>query len=163
MDLPLPPDEVTARVRAHLDKGHPTVRGTAHRRNILLNIQEDHRHFWSPTLDIHLDDGKTGGTRLAAMFAPSPNIWSSFLAVQFFFGLCSIGALMYLTSSWMLGRDLMVPAGILFLMLFGGGFSFGAAYVGQGFGSEQMYELRAFLDAALEVPAPPAPSLDQQV
>jgi hypothetical protein len=49
----------------------------------------------------------------------------------------------------MLGRDVWLAVGALAAMLFGGGFSYGAAYVGQGIGSEQMYELRAFLDAAL--------------
>lgn len=150
MDLALPPEEVTARLTAHLARGDAKVIGTVHRRSAVLLINERERHFWSPTLDLHVDEGKTGGTRVAGMFAPSPNIWSSFLAVQFFFGLCSIAALMYLTSAWMLGHDLLVPAGVLALMLFGGGFSYGAAYVGQGFGSEQMYELRAFLDAALD-------------
>jgi hypothetical protein len=84
------------------------------------------------------------------MFAPHPQIWTSFVAVQFLFALLSIGAGVYLTSALMLDRDLWVPLAILGSMLFGGGFSYGAAYVGQGFGSEQMYELRAFLDAAVK-------------
>ncbi len=150
LDLPLPPDEVAERVRVRLTAPGAKVRGSVFRRTLLLTVRKEDAHFWSPHLDVQLDDAPGGGTRLAAMFAPHPQIWTSFVAIQFIFALLSIGAAVFLTSSLMLGRDLLVPIVALIAMLFGGGFSYGAAYVGQGFGSEQMYELRAFLDHCLE-------------
>lgn len=150
LDLSLPPDQVTERVRVRLAAPDAKVRGSVYRRTLLLMVRKEDAHFWSPQLDVQLDDAPGGGTRLAAMFAPHPQIWTSFVAIQFVFALLSIGAAVFLTSSWMLGRELLTPSLALGAMLFGGGFSYGAAYVGQGFGSEQMYELRAFLDHCLE-------------
>jgi hypothetical protein len=149
LDLPLSPEQVVERVRARMAASDAKVTGSLFRRTMLLTVRKQDSHFWSPQLDVQLEDAPGGGTRLAAMFAPHPQIWTSFVAVQFLFALLSVAAAIYLISAMMLGRDLVLPAGLLGLMLFGGGFAYGAAYVGQGFGSEQMYELRAFLDAAV--------------
>ncbi|CAN5921781.1 hypothetical protein BH11MYX4_BH11MYX4_60850 [soil metagenome] len=148
LDLPLAPEIVVERVRTHLavDKG---VTGAVFRRTILLTVSDEATHFWSPHLDVQLEDGSDGGTLLSAMFAPHPQIWTSFFAVQVLFGLLSVGAAVWLTSALILGQDPTLAVVSLGAMLFGGGFAYGAAYVGQGLGSEQMYELRAFLDAAL--------------
>jgi hypothetical protein len=145
----MPPEQVIERVRARMAASDSKVIGSLFRRTMLLTVRKEETHLWSPHLDIQLEDAPGGGTRLAAMFAPHPQIWTSFVAVQFLFALLSVAAAMYLISTLMLGRDYWLPLGMLGLMLFGGGFAYGAAYVGQGIGSEQMYELRAFLDAAV--------------
>ena len=98
---------------------------------------------------MQLEDGQGGGTWLTAMFAPHPQIWTTFVAVQALFGLLSVGAAVWLTSVLILGHDRTLAAVSLALTLFGGGFAYGASYVGQGLGSEQMVQLRDFLDAAL--------------
>ena len=149
LSLGLSPDEVVERVRVKL-ADDLRVEGSLFRRTVLLTVKREHRHLWSPHLDVHLEDVEGGGTRLSAVFAPHPQIWTSFVAVQFLFALLSVGAGVYLTSALMVGHDPWLPLGLLAAMLFGGGFSYGAAYVGQGLGSEQMYELRSFLDDAVK-------------
>ena len=148
LELPLAPDVVVERVRKHLEVDR-RVSGAVFRRTLLLTVSDDETHFWSPHLDAQLEDGKDGGTLLTAMFAPHPQIWTSFIAVQALFGLLAIGAAVWLTSALILGQGLTLALVSLGVMLSGGGFAYGAAYVGQGLGSEQMYQLRAFLDAAL--------------
>jgi hypothetical protein len=148
LDVPASPEEVCARVRRHLEACGCAVTGSVLRRTISLTVGPTDTHFWSPHLDVQLE-GTASGTRIYAMFAPHPQIWTSFVALQLVFALLSIGAGVWVTSMLMLGRDVWLAVGALAAMLFGGGFSYGAAYVGQGIGSEQMYELRAFLDAAL--------------
>lgn len=147
----LPPDDVTARLQAHLDGAGASgkVMGRVYRRTVSMTVKQEYRHFWSPHLDLQLSDGPDGGTRVDGLFAPHPQLWTGFVAVQLLFGLSSIAALVFLISRWTLGGSLVEPLLALGAMLFGGGFSYGAAYVGQGFGSEQMYELRSFLDDAL--------------
>jgi hypothetical protein len=152
LELPVPPEVVTERVRARLASHGAALEGSVHRRTIFLTVRAEARTFWSPHLDVQLDGTEAGGTRLFARFAPSPNVWASFLASQAVCALLGIGALVYATSLWTLGREVW-PALAAFAGLFVlGGLSYGAAYVGQGLGSEQMYELRAFLDGALEEP-----------
>ncbi len=148
LDVAFDPEEVCARVRRQLESCAGKVTGSVHRRTVSLTVCPEETHFWSPHLDVQLDETPTG-TRVYAMFAPHPQIWTSFVALQLLFALLSIGAAVWVTSMVMLGRDVLTAVVALAAMLFGGGFSYGAAYVGQGIGSEQMYELRAFLDAAL--------------
>lgn len=150
MEHALPPEVIVERVRAQLDRGG-VVTGSTFRRTLLLTIRDEDRHFWTPHLDVQLVD-TPAGTRLDGTFAPHPQIWTAFVAVQFLFALLSVGAGVFLISRVSLGGSLLEPALVLGAMLFGGGFSYGAAYVGQGIGSEQMYELRAFLDEALREP-----------
>jgi hypothetical protein len=148
MELPLAPEVVVERVRRHLEVDR-SVSGAVFRRTILMTVSDEQTHFWSPHLDVQLDDGADGGTLLTALFTPHPQIWTSFIAVQALFGFLSVGAAVWLTSTLMLGHDPTVAAASLGLLLVGGGLAYGAAYVGQGLGSEQMYQLRAFLDTAL--------------
>lgn len=149
LDLAIPPDEVTERVRAHIARSSGKVRGKLFRRTVMLTVSEDDTHFWSPHLDIQLDETESGGTRLAAMFSPHPSIWTAFVGVQLMFGILSIAAAMWVMSALLAGERAWTSLAVLGAMLFGGGFAYGAAYVGQGIGSEQMYELRAFLTDAL--------------
>jgi hypothetical protein len=147
-DLSIPADQVVERVRAHLALDGK-VTGRLSRRTLLLTVRKDDAHFWSPHLDVQLEDAAGGGTRLSAVFAPHPQIWGAFVAVQLLFGLLSGAAAIYLVSVLMLGKDPLVSLALLVAFLVGGGLAYGAAYIGQGLGSEQMYELRAFLDHAL--------------
>ncbi len=149
LELSLAPDEVTERVRAHLARSEGKITGRVFRRTVLLTVCKEDTHFWSPHLDIQLDDGTDGGTRLTAMFSPAPTIWTAFLGLQLTFALLSLGAAVWVMSVWMSGESTRPGLVSLAAMLFGGGFSYGAAYVGQGIGSEQMYELRAFLMESL--------------
>lgn len=149
---PAPPDEVAAKVKAALEGGSETIGGSIHPRTIALWILKPHEHFWSPHLDAQLSELPSGGTRIDGLFAPHPQIWTAFVAVQALFGLLSIAAGIILISQVTLGGRVVEASVGLAAMLIGGGLSYGAAYIGQGIGSEQMYELRSFLDHALRDP-----------
>lgn len=139
-------------MKAALDRGHEKVAGSIHPRTLLLWVRKEHEHFWSPHLDAQLSELPGGRTRVDGLFAPHPQIWTAFIAVQALFVLLSIAAGVLLVSQITLGGRVLEAALALAAMLVGGGLSYGAAYVGQGIGSEQMYELRRFLDDALREP-----------
>ena len=149
-ELPGSPEQITEKVKAARDSGNEKIAGSIHPRTVALWIRKPHEHFWSPHLDAQLSELPGGRTRVDGLFAPHPQIWTAFVAVQALFGLLSIAAAILLISQLSLrdGRVLEASLGLA-AMLIGGGLSYGAAYIGQGFGSEQMYELRSFLDAAL--------------
>jgi len=150
---PLDPDEVVARVRGHLAVPGAHVTGRVFERTVWLTLVEERRHFWTPHLDLHVDAAAGGGARVAGTFAPHPQLWGAFLVAQLLFALLSLGLAIYCVSLWQLGHDLGWAPVALIGALIGGGLAYGTAYIGQGLGSEQMYELRSFLDAALREPA----------
>ncbi len=150
----LAPDEVVEHLQATLS-ATDAIEGRAFARTILLTIAAEHRVFWTPHLDVQLDTRPDGSTRVNGLFAPAPQIWTTFLVLQLLFGMLSVGAAIYLTSQWTAGGALLSPALFLAAMLIGGGLAFGTAYIGQGFASDQMYELRAFLETSVRDRPPP--------
>lgn len=159
VDVPFAPDEVAARVRAALDQPEARLRGRVYRRVVQLEPCEDETHFWSPHLDVSLQEND-GGTRLFGRFAPHPAVWTGFIATQAVIGFLGLCAGVYGASQWMLGRDPWA-LWLLALCVLAGAIVYLFAYVGQSLGQSQMYGLRAFLDRALEIdagaPAPAAP------
>lgn len=142
------PEEVLSRVRARL-ADDPKITGKLYRRTIALTVREGAEHFWTPHLDIQLADAEGGGTRLSAMFAPAPHVWVTFVGVQLLFAMLALSSFIYLVSVYALGHEIVVPLVVFVAAMIGGGLAYGAAYVGQGFGTEEMYDLRSFLDRAL--------------
>lgn len=145
----LAPDAAIARVRRHLAAAGGVVTGKVLPRTVILTIVAPRRHFWTPDLDLQFSERADGGTDLHGTFAPDTRLWMTFVATQILFGTLALGLAIYVFSLWSLGQRFTTPALALAGALVGGGLSYGTAYIGQGLGSEQMYELRSFLDDAL--------------
>jgi hypothetical protein len=114
-----------------------------------LWMPEADEHFWSPVLQLSVypDEG-----RITGRFGPKPHVWTMFMAIYGVLGLLGTAGLMYGFSRFMLsgmtgGAWWMVafPAALALI-----GFVYGAAFIGQGLGSEQMYTLHRFVDEAIE-------------
>ncbi len=133
--------------------------GTVLRGHAIVRIVPAHRHFWSPQLELDAqlpdptDEYAPAEPRLLGRFAPHPHVWTLFMAI---YGLIAIGGTagaMWGLSQWTLGLSpwalWAVPAAI-----FLAAFVYGAVFIGQGLGAEQMYELRSVVDRAAERAAP---------
>lgn len=149
LDLAIDPEQVLDCVRDELDEDDK-IRGKLRRRSMLLTMRERELRFWSPQLDVQLSDTDDGGTRLAAVFAPHPQIWAVFVTVQILFGFATAASAVWAMASIVMDESPWSALGTLVGCLVGGGLSFAASWVGQSFGADQMSELRAFLDRALE-------------
>jgi len=146
--------------------GHARVTGTLFRRHAVLRMTEREQHFWSPYLYVEAqlpdpdDEDAPEAPQLHGRFAPHPSVWTMFMAIYGVLGMTALGGLMYGISQWWIGWTPwalgVTPAAIALI-----GFVYGAAFIGQGLGAEQMYELRSFLDDAAEADAP-APPEDAQ-
>ena len=134
------------------------VAGRVYRRTAFLTVAPALAHFWSPHLEVQFTEAPEGGCHVQGQFGPHQAIWTTFVIIQLMFGVLALGAGIFAFSKWSLGHDAVPWLGLFAAMMFGGGFSYGAAYVGQGMGSDQMYELRAFVDAVLRDDAIAAPA-----
>ncbi len=156
-DLEASADAVIQRLAAELE-GADEVDGEVFRRTVLLTMPKTTRKFWTPHLDLQVEERPGGGTRLCACFSPHPQLWTSFIAAQALFAFLAIAAAVYATSLTMLGQSALIPLAAMGACLVGGGLVYGTAYIGQGLGSDEMYELRAFVERALEEQVEPEPS-----
>jgi hypothetical protein len=130
-------------------KGTKRMRGVALPDRIELGWANEDLRFWSPQLvvDVEKDDG--GGARLHARFGPDPYVWGMYVLSYIALTFLTLVAIAYGISQLTLGRT---PTGLYFAP--GGavlaGLVYGASFVGQGLGSDQMYQLRATLTELTE-------------
>jgi hypothetical protein len=145
---PLEAAELRQRVNAHL-KSSPRLRGIAFDHRLELAIDGDEHHFWSPQLVVQVTPRAGGGLDLDARFGPDPYVWAMYLLAYGTLLVLTFFAAMFGIAQWTLGQQpvalFVAPAaGVM------AGLVYGASFVGQGLGSEQMYFLRATLTTLAE-------------
>lgn len=148
----LPPAEIAKRVRAFLETSK-RVRGLALPVRLELSIQGDEQHFWSPQLCADVSEGEDGGSKLDARFSPDPYVWAMYLLAYVAVVTATLITLVFGLAQLSLGQQPIalycVPGGVVLA-----GLVYGASFVGQGLGSEQMYFLRHTLTELIEAEEP---------
>lgn len=149
MGLDAPPDALLERFRRALSTGISGrgITGAVSGRSVSLHIPKSERHFWSPHLELDLEDSGEG-TLVYARVGPHPHVWTLFVAFHAAVAFTGLAGTIYGFAQWGLGQSawglLCLPAAICLHAFVGG-----AAFVGQGLGADQVYRLRAFVDEVL--------------
>lgn len=118
--------------------------------HIVVKYPKEKRHFWSPQLDISLEENlETGKTLLRCMLAPAPSVWTMFM---FFYAVTGFAALIGLMlgisqislDHWAWGFFVMGGGliGIVVLWLL--------AKEGQHLAKDESWQLKQFIDEALD-------------
>jgi hypothetical protein len=164
-EVSLPPDQVSELLRVGLETCECPCVGSVAKRHAWIHISDEERHFWSPTLDLSLEEVEDG-TVLRGRFGPHPSVWTMFIFIYAALGVGSFLSAMYGVAQLTLDRPpwaFGASAGLAALI----GFVYGAAFIGQGLGSEQIVQIRLFLDRAVgrvdlgaSAPLPDAPHVD---
>jgi len=135
------------RLASMLDAPDSEVEGQVHFPRAFLRIRGGRRPILSPHLDLDLRiDGEQ--VFLHGRFSPRPNVWMGFMALFFLIGMVGLVGLVFGLAQLMLGGPFWtiwaapVSAALI-------GFIYGAAFIGQGLSSEEMYRLRAFVEASV--------------
>jgi hypothetical protein len=138
----LSPEELMRRVRAFLS-GSPTMRGVALVDRIELSMANEELRFWSPQLVVDVSRDETG-THLSARFGPDPYIWGMYFLSYVGLGVLTLLALAFGAAQLILHTT---PTGLYAAPIGAAlaGLVYGASFVGQGLGSDQMFLLRSTL------------------
>lgn len=122
------------------------VKGQVFARGAILRLCDAERRVWSPAL--HLAIEPVPGHALFVVrgtFSPSSPVWTAFLAIYLVLACGGIGA-----ACWGGAQLTMHEAPWAFLgvpiALALAGFTYGAAFIGQGLGGEDMFMLRNFVE-----------------
>lgn len=153
------PDAVRAALDARLDEGLPGCTGHSGRRHVFVEVDEAHRHLWSPTLDIVLRD-EEGGTRLLGRFGPSPSLWTGYVFIYGFVAFASLAASCGALAQRITGEPPTLLWASVAALALGAG-TFLSARVGALLGHHQMTWLARVLDGLGEVRADEAHVLDE--
>ncbi len=113
-----------------------------------ITVAPSEQRAWSPQLVADVEDSESGCT-VHARFGPHPHVWTLYVILYGVSSMIALACLVYGGAQLTLGVSpwalWLTPVAALLA-----GLVYGAAYVGQGLGAEQMYRLRAFLEHQLE-------------
>ncbi|HEX2872206.1 MAG TPA: hypothetical protein VHP33_13135 [Polyangiaceae bacterium] len=115
---------------------------------IALYVRPSRQRLWSPELRVDVtQQGEV--TVLQGMYAPHPHVWITYVAVLAIVVVGLVSAVTFaLVEASMNQRPVALYALLPLLAI--GGAAYALAFVGQGFAADEMDELRAFLDDALD-------------
>lgn len=140
-------DAVMSMLRDRLAEPDSPLLGQVRGRFAFVRFPEEQRSLLSPHLNLELRKAEHG-TVLHGRFSPRPNVWTGFMALFFFLGMVGLGGLVFGLAQWNLDGPtwpmLLAPASIALI-----GFIYGAAFIGQGLSTEEMYALRAFVEGTI--------------
>ncbi len=139
--------EVIEKIKVALDHPNTAIMGTLIDTHIILKIPLTQQHYWSPQLDLDIEE-TTNGSLINARFGPRSSVWLMF---TFFYSILSFISLMILImglAQLNLGMSAQILWGlcitsILFLSLLL------TAKIGQQLGQEEMVQLKKFLLQAI--------------
>ena len=136
-----------AAVKELLEQGiqsDPSISGVVKMDYAILKIPLQDRHYWSPELQVHLEESEDQGTLLRCLVGPSQGVWASFLMIYVAVGLLTLFFGMFGLIRWQLGSFsnfvFAIPVGAVILPTL---YIFSKA--GQRTGHEQMMHLVSFL------------------
>jgi len=163
LDLRIPrsADEVRTALDERIHSGIPGCIGRSGRRHVFVEVDEDHRHLWSPTLDIVLRE-EDDSTRLLGRFGPSPSLWTGYVFVYGFVAFASLAAACGALAQRITGEPPTLLWAVVAAIALGAG-TFLSARVGALLGHHQMTWLARVLDGLGEIRADEAHVLDPDI
>jgi hypothetical protein len=148
-------DDLMDVMRRHLALRAGEVEGDFSARNGVLRVPPPKRRFWTPYLDLTIEDldPQTSGpdpigSKLWGTFSPRPEIWTAFVFAIGTLVVVSIFASVFGIAQLVLAQPpfaLLVPVAAFVLAVL----TYVSALVGQGLSIAEMYRLRSFVDDCL--------------
>lgn len=140
MTVEVAPEVVMARARAAREA---TGLGCTLRlldQQIEVSVRPEEQHFWSPFLNVLVEETGDGGSVLRGQFGPNANVWSLFLAGYAMVSITGAMGLVLGSSQMQLGST---PVGFVVtaLCVLAGVMIWGAGQVGQRLARAQMVGL----------------------
>jgi len=139
--------DILDRVRQRLAAPDCPLAGQVLDGHALIKLPNARQSLLSPVLTLEVV-GRDGQRVLIGRFSPQPNVWTGFMLVYGVLAMLGLAGLMYGFAQMTVDQTpwSMLAAPVALALI---GFVYGAAFIGQGLTADQMYELRAFVDALL--------------
>ena len=141
------PEIIFSRIEKKFDLPESQCTGWVSNKHAMLKIPEEHRTYWSPQLNIEIEQ-EGEGSLIRGLYGPNPTVWTMFVFFYSFITFIGIGGLMYGLTQVTLKHTpwafwIVPAAGILLLGVYI------IARVGQKMGDNQVTILQTFLDEIL--------------
>ncbi|MBL8755981.1 MAG: hypothetical protein JNK15_21985 [Planctomycetes bacterium] len=147
--LAQPPAALFAALATALADKSCAVRGQIHPNGALLRLRSGDQRVWSPALHVEMRGEPGGPWTLRGCFTPSSPVWTAFVAIYLGLAILFLAAISWGGAQMILGETPWAFWGAALAPVLAG-FTYGAAFIGQGLGAEDMYELRSFLEGVAD-------------
>lgn len=144
-------EKVIETINSELKTKKHGVKGGAFPTHVHLEVTGSLQHFWSPQLDLTMDNSNSEAVILKGRYGPRQNIWLMFMFGYIALGVALLFSFMFWISMLTLDKESIwgyLSAFFLILLV--------ALYIiaqtGQKIGAEQMFIIHHFLEDSLKKP-----------
>jgi len=163
-------DDCLKRLNELLNEEDAPYVGQVRSKHAFIQLPSEERSLLSPYLNLEIIDRK-GQCRLNGHFTPHPNVWTGFMALYGVIGLMGLAGMMYGFAQMTVNETPWALWGVpISLGLIA--FVYGAALIGQGLTSDEMYRMRAYIECLVRkkqfdksrdyIPGPPDHNKDRE-
>lgn len=144
------PSLLLERFRARLRSKDCPLGGYVAADRAVLHVPPSRQRLWSAELRLEVttrDDG--GGSVITGVYAPHPHVWVTYVILLAAVVVGVTVALVFALAEWSLNQRPVALYALIPLLVIGA-IVYATAFIGQGFATHEMDELRVFLDETLE-------------
>jgi hypothetical protein len=148
---PLTKEDIEQRFSEALEADGVKIIGRVNPGFISLFIPHEEQHYWSPQLNITLENSpEEGGRIIRGLYGPRPAVWTMFVFFYFLIGLATVFVTIIGLSNLTLGHypwQLWLALGLVLLL----SSIYGVSRFGERLGRDQMVRLHIFAEQALGI------------
>lgn len=143
-------DTIISKFKENLEKGDCKYCSKIVDGHIIIDVPAEENHFWSPQLNIEIENNNSEKTIVKGLFGPKPQVWTLFMFFHFAVACAFIGFSVMAYVQYTLKEDykmaLMVVIGLPILWII----MYFLGRIGRRKGHKQMDELYGFMMKTLE-------------
>jgi ABC-type multidrug transport system fused ATPase/permease subunit len=150
MDFNENQDTIISKFRDNLKKGDCKYCSKIVDGHIIIDVPTEENHFWSPQLNIEIENNTSEKAIVKGLFGPKPQVWTLFMFFHFAVACAFIGFSVMAYVQWSLKEDysmalmIVICLPILWIVMYFLG------RIGRRKGHKQMDELYGFMMKTLE-------------
>ena len=84
--LPWSPEIVISKLKEAITEPGSPVTGSISGHHFYLKIPKEHRHVWTPQMDLEIEEVEGSQTLVRGLIGPSPTVWTKFVFIYAFSG-----------------------------------------------------------------------------
>jgi hypothetical protein len=147
MEVELAPEQIKTMFREHVQTDNAPCIAAFMPAHIILRIPPEDQHFWSPNLELSLQE-QDNGTLIRGLYGPNPQVWTLFTLA--YGAIATLSLFIGIIGTSQLSLDMAAP--ILWALPVLGSlalFLYIMSQTGQKLGAEQTFILHHFFEGTL--------------
>ena len=150
MDFDESQEDIISKFKDKLNDADCTYCGKIVDGHIVIDVPLEENHFWSPQLNIEIEEITKDKSVVKGLFGPKPQVWTLFMFFHFAVAVAFIGFAIMAYVKWTLKTDykfafiMVIALPVVWIVMYILG------RVGKRTGQQQMEELHAFMMKILQ-------------